>query len=161
MLTRIADDQNSRRERQPPNPAAQAGAIALQLRLAIPCPQCGTAIGYGRRNYKGQHCHPHGARRLTPARPPTAEPPTANEACEEEALDRAFPGRVKARKREADTWAHSLGTPPPAAEAAPELPSLDTAVEALVARYTGGSAIDATWAASTRLYEARKKAGAA
>lgn len=50
---------------------------------------------------------------------------------------------------------------PPTPAAAPELPSLDAQVEALVARYTCGSVIDAAWAASARLFRPGQRKGAA
>ena len=43
----------------------------------------------------------------------------------------------------------------------PEPPELDRAVEALVKRYTCGSVIDASWAASERLHPWKPKGGAA
>jgi len=43
----------------------------------------------------------------------------------------------------------------------PEPPELDRAVEALVKRYTCGSVIDASWAASERLHPWKPKGGPA
>ena len=59
-------------------PIAEAAA-KLAARLSIPCPQCHAPAGERCKNYAGNHCHPHGARKA-PQQP--AEPAQACGNCE-------------------------------------------------------------------------------
>ncbi len=147
-------------------------------RLSIACPQCGAAIGARCTNYSGAHCAPHGARKLE-------RTPAARQGKHDAAQASEHRRQVIAAARRQQTQAETarpeptpeisaIGAGPTrtitAAEAVaeiqtaaarPEPADLDAAVEALVARYTCGSVIDAAWAASARLFQPGRTRGRA
>jgi hypothetical protein len=140
---RAGDRQAKRRQEQADADTAAAGQLRAEA------------------NARAEAVEEIGARQHLPVvtlhtAPPTIAPPTAAHApraklarkLQQEASDKR---RAMVAAAKAQTEAEMA-----AAAAAAQLPELDRAVEALVARYTCGSVIDAAWAADKRLWDARR-----
>jgi hypothetical protein len=134
-------------------------------RLAVPCPQCHAAIGDSCLNYKGQRCHPHGARKL-PAQA-DADARQAKHAAQEATAARrntvqaireatthelTVADHLDAAQARADARDQQRTPPAPTPVKDDGLSALDRAVEALVREHTSGAVIDAAWAAARRTF---------